>query len=481
MRRVLIAVLCSVASPAVAQNLPLASVQSELQKLVKTGPLEHSKTGLYVYSLSKDRVVFAHNENTLLSPASNTKIITSAAALHVLHPEYRFKTEVYADGGVKNGTVTGNLYVKGYGDPSLVSERLWFLANEMAAAGLRHVTGDIIGDDTFFDERRQEDGWNEDKSDEPYQAMVSALSVNFGTLTVRLLPAATVGGQAQVTLDPPVLFAQIDSQVSTDLGKRSKVAIDVTPLGSSRNTVKVRGHVNIDDGGHAYWRKVDYPTEFAVSAVAAFLKKAGIVIDGQEKRGTTPGTAILVTAVESPRLSEIVDDLNKTSNNFVAEMITKTLGAEVYGAPGTWEKGLRVLRDYMGELKLEQGSFILRNGSGLGDVNRVTSKQIVAVLRGAYLDAPSAPEFMSSLGVAGSTGTLRHRMIGTPAQYRVRGKTGSLANACTLSGYVSSVGGEQLAFSILVNSFKSMHAVHEAQDKIAEALAELDDRAPASH
>ncbi len=457
-----------------AVAMPLADVQSAVQKIVKSPPLATSKNGIYIYSLSKDRVVFAKNEDQLFSPASNTKIVTSAAALHVLKPDYHFHTEILADAAPKGGIVSGNLYVRGFGDPALVSERMWYIANELWHAGVRQVTGDIVGDDTFFDDDHKEAGWDEDTSDQAYQAMVGGLSANYGTLTVRVLPAETDKQPATVVLDPPVLFAQLDAQVETVVGKRTKISIEVTPSPPARDTVKVRGKINIDDGPHGYWRKVDYPTEFATSAIASFIRKAGITIGGSERRGKTPEGAIQLVGVESPRLSEIVDDLMKTSNNFVAEQIVKTLGAEVYGAPGSWDKGLRVLRDYLQTIGIQPGTYQLKNGSGLGDVNRVTAKELVTVLRAAWLDAPSAAEFMSSLGVAGSTGTLRHRMVGTAAAYRLRGKTGSLANACTLSGYVRTMGNELLAFSILVNSFRSMHAVHEAQDQIGEVLAELD-------
>ena len=456
-----------------ASPLDRAGLAAEIDRVVKSPALATAKVGIYVQDTATGESIYGKNEDTLMSPASNAKLVTTAAALSVLKPDYRFVTRLETDGVLgSDGILQGNVYVKGGGDPALVSERVWYIANELWHMGVRRISGDLVGDDSFFDQDRMQAGWDEDTSDRAYQAMTSGLSVNFNTITVRLNPAPAEGRAGRVLFDPPTEFAKLDAAVTTT-GGRTRVQIDVSPLPPARGSkdqVVVKGKIGASDAGRAYWRKVDYPTEFAAHVFASFFKSAGIEIGGKVRTGTSPKDASVLLSADSPRLAEIISDLNKTSNNFVAEQILKTMGAEQLGAPGTWEKGLSVVRQYLGSLGIAEASYKLQNGSGLGDVNRLTPKQLVIVLSAAQKDPVMGPEYVVSLGVAGSSGTLRNRMGNGVGQYRVRAKTGSLSGACTLSGYATTLSGKTLAFSILVNGYKKMAAVHDAQDEIAEAL-----------
>lgn len=464
-----------------ADSSPLdrAGVSAEVERVLKSPALATAKVGIFVQDVQSGEAVYGKNEDTLMSPASNTKLVTTAVALSALKPDFRFQTKVLTDGVLgADGVLSGNVYVKGGGDPALVSERVWYIANELWHSGVRRISGDLVGDDSYFDQERVQVGWDEDTSDRAYQAMTSGLSVNFNTITVRLNPSPAEGRMGRVLFDPPTEFAKLDAAVTTT-GGRTRVQIDVSPLPLSRDKsggrdqVVVKGKVSANDQGRAYWRKVDYPTEFAAHVFASFFKNAGIEITGKVRTGVAGKDATVLLSADSPRLAEIISDLNKTSNNFVAEQILKTVGAEQLGAPGSWDKGLTVVRQWLGSAGISEQSYKLQNGSGLGDVNRLTPKQLVTVLTTAYRDPTYGPEYVVSLGVAGSSGTMRNRMTSGVATYRVRAKTGSLAGACTLSGYVSTLGGRTLAFSILVNGFKKMSAVHDAQDEIATALVRL--------
>jgi D-alanyl-D-alanine carboxypeptidase/D-alanyl-D-alanine-endopeptidase (penicillin-binding protein 4) len=450
------------------------ALAAEIDKVLKSPALNTAKVGIYVQDVSTGQAVYGKNEDVLMSPASNAKLVTTAAALSALKPDFKFTTRVMSDGAVgSDGVLQGNVYVRGAGDPALVSERVWFIANELWHMGIRRITGDVVGDDSYFDDNRVQAGWDEDTSDRAYQAMTSGLSVNFNTITLRLNPSGGEGRVGRVLFDPPTEFAKLDAAVS--MGGRTKVQIDVSPLPATkgRDQVVIKGKVAAGDQGRAYWRKVDYPTEFAAHVFASFFKNAGIDLGGKVRTGVTPNNATLLLSADSPRLAEIISDLNKTSNNFVAEQILKTMGAELRGVPGTWDKGLSVVRQYMGSLGLPETSYKLQNGSGLGDVNRLTAKQLVTVLSAAARDPVYGPEYVVSLGVAGSSGTMKNRMTSGVGQYRVRAKTGSLSGACTLSGYATTLTGKTLAFSILVNGYKKMREVHDAQDLIAEALVKL--------
>jgi len=166
------------------------------------------------------------------------------------------------------------------------------------------------------------------------------------------------------------------------------------------------------------------------------------------KRGTTPQTAVLIQSYESSELGEIIHDMNKISSNFIAEMVVKTLGAELKGTPGSWPKGLEVAEDLLAELGIPRGTYVLKNGSGLNDTNRFTAKQIATLLQAVWKRFPVASEFVSSLGIAARDGTMRLRMEGTDAAGRLRAKTGTLERVTALSGYVQSLGGERFVFSV---------------------------------
>lgn len=454
-----------------AVSLTKEEAQREISKLVVSGPMRGADIGLQIRALGSPDSVFEHNSDRLLVPASNTKVITSVAALDRLGPEFRFRTELSTLHPVTKGVVDGDLFIKGGGDPALVSERVWYMVNELWHHGVREVRGDLVGDDSWFDDQRREEGWDEDRSDQAYQALTSALSVNFNTLTLRLIPGVDKG-PLQVVVDPPSARVMLDAKLTRDDGKRSRLDISLEPNGGAQS-IKVRGRANGADVARGYWRKVDEPTDYALSVIATFMQRAGITLKGGVRRGLVPPEANTLMAVESPRLAEVIDDLNKTSNNFVAEQIVKTLGAEVYSAPGSFDKGLRVMSDLMDRLGYRPGSFQLRNGSGLGTVNRISARQLVSVLEYGARHPDFGPEFISSLGIAGRTGTMRHRMLTGPGFGRVRAKTGTLTKACTLSGFAYGKSGQVWVFAILVNDYRKASDAHAFQDAIGHLLAQL--------
>jgi D-alanyl-D-alanine carboxypeptidase/D-alanyl-D-alanine-endopeptidase (penicillin-binding protein 4) len=223
---------------------------------------------------------------------------------------------------------------------------------------------------------------------------------------------------------------------------------------------------------HVSRRKIDEPALYLGHTLRRLLELRGVSFRGRVRTGEVAEGARLVHVEESDSLAEIVRGLNKTSNNFVAEQLLKTLGAEAKGAPGTWAKGVAAVEDFLAEVGLERGAYLMKNGSGLNDTNRFSARQLVAVLRAMWARFPLQPEFIASLPVAGRDGTIRWRMEGTEAQGRLRAKTGTLENVTSLSGYVQTAGKRTLAFSVLVNDFpgRASGAVRSV-DAMGSALA----------
>jgi D-alanyl-D-alanine carboxypeptidase/D-alanyl-D-alanine-endopeptidase (penicillin-binding protein 4) len=206
------------------------------------------------------------------------------------------------------------------------------------------------------------------------------------------------------------------------------------------------------------------------------LKQVGITIKGRVQEGLMPEDAEIIAGVASPSLSEIVHRINKHSSNFMASQVAYILGAEVYGAPGTWEKGRQAIETFLEEqVGIARGSYVLGNASGLHDVNRLSPRQLVRVLDYMRRQPELAPEFLSSLAVAGSSGTLADRMRESDAERLLRAKTGTMSSALALSGYVTCQSGELIGFSLLINDYTTpIQELWAAQDALGALLAGTD-------
>jgi D-alanyl-D-alanine carboxypeptidase/D-alanyl-D-alanine-endopeptidase (penicillin-binding protein 4) len=452
-----------------------AKLTQELQDILRSPDLGDAFAGVHVRNLTDGRVLFDKNGSKLFNPASNMKILTTAAALHYLGPSYRFRTLCRRDPELKRGVLEGNLYIKGLGDPLLTTENMFGFINEIAMRGITQVKGNVIIDPSFFDNVLEGPGWDQEHGDHAYAAPIGAFSVNFNTFTVRILPGDKVGDEAKVEVWPPVPSVEVVQNTTTrGSGSRTRLWFGTSDLPDGTVRVTVRGSISQSDiDGKVVRAPVNDPARFAAETIVHLLKLRGIEVKGKAKIGDMPirGT-IPVAAHWSVPLAEIISTLNKYSNNFMAEQILKTLGAELYDAPGSWDKGNRAVRDFLLELGIQDGTFVLGNGSGLNDVNRVTPAQLTWVLQNMYERHEVRPEFVASLAVAGNSGTITSRFENSPAVQRLRAKTGSLTGVSALSGYVVTMNDQVLAFSVMMNDYQGRaRTMWRIQDRIGIALA----------
>jgi serine-type D-Ala-D-Ala carboxypeptidase/endopeptidase (penicillin-binding protein 4) len=449
-------------------------VTAQLHEVLASPALAKAKVGVYIKRLEDGRELFVKDPDALLIPASNVKIVTTAAALSVLGPDFRYVTEVFA-GPDAAGMVDGDLVVKGYGDPSIVPERLWYLANRIFYAGVREVRGDLVIDDSYFDGSRQANGFEQDRTSNAYMALSGAVSVGFNAIQIHVLPSPMPGSHARVLIDPPSRYAEVVGSVTMVSRGRSYVNVDVVPSGD-RSIVRVSGRMNVAESGRGFWRRIDNPPVFAGEVLRTALEQVGVKVRGRVKTGRVKDGAMKVLTAPSPRLAEILNLVNKSSNNFMAEQVALTIGAAAFGAPATWNKAQAALDRFLEtDVGLKKGSYALKNGSGLHDVNRFTPRQMVQVLECMFKKPGVSPEFIASMAVAGGSGTLAERMQKTEAAHLLRAKTGTLSNASALSGYVTVKSGETLAFSIIVNDYDSpIGNVWQVQDHMGAMLAGLD-------
>jgi D-alanyl-D-alanine carboxypeptidase/D-alanyl-D-alanine-endopeptidase (penicillin-binding protein 4) len=443
---------------------------ARVDEILAAPGLAGAKVGVAVAEVDSGRALYGKNEGGLYNPASNVKLVTTAAALALLGPEYRWKTVLYAE-GVKGGEIQGDLTLRGYGDPSLVGEDLWKLAADLAALGVKKVSGDLAVDDTYFDDVRVGPGFDQKSEDLPFRAPAGAVSLNYNACAVHVLPADKEAAPARVVIEPQTPYFTVVNEARTVAAGRTNLTIVARDVGG-KTEIKVTGRIRAGDPPHVELRRIGYPDLNAGYAFKELLGRRGIKLTGKVVRGTVPvGARALVTHYSQP-LGVQVRDVNKRSNNFMAEQLLKTMGAETGGKPGTWPKGVDAVQRFLETLGVPRAAYKMTNGSGLYDSNRFAPTQIVAILRAAYRDFRFAADFVGSLALAGADGTIGHRMEGGQAERFVRAKTGSLAGVSCLSGYAGGPGRAPLAFSILMNDLpeSATGEARRAQDAIAEAL-----------
>jgi serine-type D-Ala-D-Ala carboxypeptidase/endopeptidase (penicillin-binding protein 4) len=446
-----------------------------LASAVGTALSSHTRRGGWgaiIVSLTRGDTLFAQNADAMMQPASTMKMYTSAVALDKFGPDFTFHTPVLRDGNIgQDGTLAGNLYLRGVGDPSL-SSRFWrdeepmdALAKQIAAAGIKHIRGDIIGDATAFDDKLVPDGWKTSYLGASYAARVSALSLNENLVWVVARPD---GNKASVTLDPATTAIPVESSVSLVNGSGGRISASRRPDG----TITVRGSIGSRSGPLKYSFVVDNPALFATGALRASLQKLGITVDGQTRVGATPSSASEVAAIASPPLAQIIGEMDRESINIYAELLFRDAAHASLNQVGSAETGLTNLRDFLSKkVGTAPGVVDVADGSGLSQLDRVTPRSMVQLL-GYVHHADWGPVFHAALPVDGESGTLKRRSKGTPARGNLHAKTGTTNTVAALGGYVTAKNGEVLAFSLIYNGSDRWNA-KTAMDQIGATMAEF--------
>ncbi|MBX7113289.1 MAG: D-alanyl-D-alanine carboxypeptidase/D-alanyl-D-alanine-endopeptidase [Myxococcaceae bacterium] len=432
------------------------ALKKALMQVIDRSALKTARLSVQMQSLDDSSVVFAQNADELLNPASNVKLFTAAAALARLGTDYRFDTDFLTDADLRNDGKAKVLYVRGKGDPTMNTDKLYGIVSELLHAGLKEVVGDIVLDESWFDLEREAPGFDQESGDRSYLSPTGALSLNWNAVGVYLRPSDSVGAPAAVELEPASDYFIVEGRVTTGTRMQRRFTV-LSRLDKDRvhQRIEVHGFVPKEQrGAWSVWKKIDQPALYFGATLKALLAQRGVKVRGRVKLGAVPTTARPLYVAQSETLDIVLKKLNKHSSNFVAEQLIKTLGAEVKGAPGTTAKGIAAAEEFLEkEVGLARGSYIMRNGSGLNDTNRFSAAQTNRLLRVMWERFPLAPEYLSALGIAGKDGTVKYRFEGSDAVGRLRAKTGTLENVSALSGYVQAVGGERFIFSIMVNDF----------------------------
>ncbi len=381
-----------------------------------------------------------------------------------------YETHLFTDAPIDaSGAIAGNLYIQGSGAPDLVGESWWMMARRLASLGLHRVDGDLVADESRFDAVRRPPGWPLPSADSWYNAPIGALSCNFNVVTVTIDPSPLVGARPDLTLEPAASFFQVLNRATTIAGPTSLVVSRSYENG--QNGLVVGGTIRRGGGPAVFHRAVEEPALYALHAFREIARAEHIEVKGALSTGTVPEKARELHVHESRPLGALVRDMSKNSNNFMAEMLVKTLGAEFGTPPGTTAGGLEVMRNYLSGLGIDVTGMHLVDGSGLSDDDRLPARVLAEVLSRAWNDFEIGPELASSLPIGGADGTLDERFGGETSRRRVRAKTGRIAGALTLAGYAATRGGRTLAFVILANRPRgTIDAVHRAMDRMVDEI-----------
>lgn len=445
-----------------------ASLNATLQRTKNSGTW-----GVIVVSLTSGDTLFGHNADRQLLPASTMKLYTAALALDRFGANGRFETEVLRTGTLRpDGTLDGDLVLRGAGDPTLgglpvndaITSPMSVLARAVADAGIKRVSGALIGDASGFDDGKVPDGWRKRYLHASYAARVSALSFNENKIVVLVRPD---GKRAVVSFRPAVSGIDLSNQVKIVAGSRS-ARIRVTQ-DSVAGSIRISGWIGSRSATRDYTLVVENPELFAVGALKAALAVEGITVGGPIRIGQPRDSAVPVASLSSPTLDRIIGQMNGESNNHFAELLFRNASRSA-DASGSAESANSMLgRFLVDKVRVAADAVFAADGSGLSTLDRVTPRSMVQLLSYAR-HAPWGSVLEESLPVAGETETLRRRMRRTAAMGNLHAKTGTTNDVASLGGYVTASNGEDLAFSVIYNGSNRWLA-RDAIDRIGVTLA----------
>ena len=450
---------------------PMEVVKSRLQKLEKDPALKNASWSFALYDPKREKMILAKNETMSLIPASNTKILTCGSALELLGNDFTFKTKIAYSGYVsEDGILNGDLFIIGGGDPTLGSGHLGALGyNELLDIvvkaiqnhNIKNIAGNIIADISMF--RGEDDmlppDWTWRDMGNYYCAAPSALTVNDNAYSVTFQTGIQKGDKAKIIdIDPDEkeLDIEIINKVITD----DEDSDDNTYIYGAPDSKKryISGTLPANHTVFTIKGALPNPPRTFTLKLRDKLKLKGIEITGELEERTLVDhihpekyeqSTILI--IPSPPLIDIVKFTMETSNNLYAEHLLKTLGYTQLGI-GSTQKGLDVIYQYFDQIKLNKEGFKMADGSGLSRSNVITSVSQIDYLR-YYMKQPLFESFYHSFALSGETGTVRRMFLDSPAQGKIRAKTGTLNGVKTLAGYIETKSGDILCFSLLFNNF----------------------------
>lgn len=452
------------------RSLSVASssfLKDRLDPLIADSLFPPANIGVKIVSLTKNRELYSLNEHMLFNPASNQKLFTSAAGLSILGKDALFPTTVTAD------TLTGRIIITGGGDPILSTADLDSIARMCAASLPAGRSWDVSVNVRFFDSLYWGAGWTWDEEPEAYGMFLSPLILNNNTVTVSVAPAIVPGTPPIVTVDPPTAYTPITNTAITVMDSVTD-PVRVTRNWMQRsNTITVTGTMRMNSRTRKDVLSVWKPELYAGTVFSELLRKSGVTTTGRVFLDSTV-TALPPLFVFEHRIDTVLTFMNKVSDNLAAETMLKSIGARKTGKPGSAHDGIHFVNEFLATAGIDTNAIAIGDGSGLSRYDLTSPAAVIGLLKHMYADTVNFPVYYHTLPIAGVDGTIGRRMQGTLAAGNLRAKTGTLSGVTALSGYVKTLDGEWLAFSILMQHYPGSSRDYRAvQDAIGALLAGL--------
>ncbi|SEP41985.1 D-alanyl-D-alanine carboxypeptidase/D-alanyl-D-alanine-endopeptidase [Nitrosovibrio sp. Nv6] len=465
--------------PAFSHDLPTA-----VREALKQARIPESSTSIYVHEIGATPPLLAINAGVAMNPASVMKLVTTFAGLELLGPAYTWKTEVYADGMMRDDTLQGNLVIKGYGDPRLNLENFWLLTRRLRQTGLREIAGDLVLDSSHFDLPTVDPAAFDGKPHRSYNVPPEALLVNYRTLALRLLPQPE-SKTVRIVVDPLPSSLDLKNSLTLTNGLCSEWRDTLAPVirtGSGNNgraSVLLKGSYSTDCGEKTLFLSVHDASNYTARLFRQLWEEQGGIFHGNVRSGTAPEGLAPLEIHQSPPLSDIVRDINKFSNNTAARQLYLALGLTngiaaanatgriIRAANGTADSESKpratlaqsdiAVRTWLASRGLSFPELIIENGSGLSRNERISTHHLGALLLAAF-QSPVMPEFISSLPIAAVDGTMKKRLNGSATAGQAHIKTGLLEGVKTMAGYVLDKSGRRMVVIFFVNHPKAGNA-----------------------
>ncbi|GIZ51957.1 D-alanyl-D-alanine carboxypeptidase/D-alanyl-D-alanine endopeptidase [Noviherbaspirillum aridicola] len=453
--------------------LPYAQAQTMMPRpmaeALQRAQIPREASAVYVAPVGGGAPMLAWNENLAFNPASTMKLVTTFAALDLLGPAFRWKTGAWASGPQEGDVLRGDLVIKGGGDPKLVYEHLWMFLRRLRERGIREIQGDLVLDRSVFEETAFDPAQFDGEPQKPYNVGPDALLLNYKSISLRFLPDP-VNGRVNVVADPPLAgypvvaprlaegeCADWRAGLQTDVGVLGVYFSGVYPAACGERVL------------HLHPWPLSHPEYFHL-AFRRLWTDLGGTLRGGARLGVVPPDARLIDEWESPSLAEVVRDINKFSNNVMARQLLLTLGHVGAGLPVSAAGGATAVRNWMTARGIPAPELVIENGSGLSRAERISAQSLARMLDTAF-QSPAMPEFLASLPLAGLDGTMRRRLNGHSVAGRAHVKTGLLADARNIAGYVLAASGRRYIVVCLINHTNAPRAV-EAQDALLQWIYE---------
>lgn len=455
-------------TPAVAGDICPGELGAQVDAIANRPEFSRSRWGILIQPLSSTATLYSRDSQKYFIPASNVKLLTTAAALQKLGADFRIKTSVYSG-------ENGDLYIAGRGDPSITETQLKSLAQQLKQRGISGVNR-LIGDDSYFQGNAVNPNWEWEDAQAGYGAPINSLIFNQNAIELLLSPQA-IGQPLKVTFAEPKLTNQWQIQNNSVTVAQNESEFIAVGRDFDRSAIRVSGQLKVGAASESAYVAVVNPANNFVQQFQQVLAAEGIPVKQTLVASTSSNFNRELAAVESPALAELVKETNRESNNLYAEVLLRLLGKVTAQMPvpqeDTSQIGLKELKTALTQLGVNPNSYKLADGSGLSRHNLISPEALVQTLR-LMANSPAASIYRASLPVAGESGTLKNRINTTPNRVILQAKTGTLSGVSALSGYIEVPNYEPLVFSIIVNqSDLSAAKVRSATDEIVLLLNRL--------